>query len=316
MLRFDVYGRRIGVTRSDGRWVAVYLGDEGKRREARDVAIPPWLEEGDLPRYLADHFHESASPESKDVVLVARQSTVPAAEVTLREEPPGDFSGYVGVSVAFVSDRILTPAADLGPNRFREEPRASPFAKDYDREPDHRPTDWARRFDASSWGVIAAWRGSARVGGTVLVQRSDEIEMLDGRDDLTLIWDLRVRPEDRGRGIGTRLVAAAADWARARGCTELKVETQNTNVAACRFYERCGFTLEKVDPHAYPAFPDEIQMLWYKTVSPAETAGRGEPSAFDPEIPEHHAQRVEEPVSDYEGPDVSAPEAEVDPAQE
>jgi GNAT superfamily N-acetyltransferase len=39
----------------------------------------------------------------------------------------------------------------------------------------------------------------------------------------------------RGLGIGAALFRAAERWAVARGARWLKVETQNVNVAACRF---------------------------------------------------------------------------------
>jgi hypothetical protein len=45
---------------------------------------------------------------------------------------------------------------------------------------------------------------------------------------------------------------------------ELKIETQNTNVGACRFYERQGCELRAIHRAAYPQFPEEIQLLWYK----------------------------------------------------
>lgn len=52
-----------------------------------------------------------------------------------------------------------------------------------------------------------------------------------------------------------------------RGCFELKIETQNTNVAACKFYERQGCELRNINRAAYPDLPNEVQMLWYKKLS-------------------------------------------------
>lgn len=68
MPRFDVYGRVIGVERWEGGWRAFHVGAEGKRRPAGDVVIPPSVSESELAGYLADLFHESASPERPDVV--------------------------------------------------------------------------------------------------------------------------------------------------------------------------------------------------------------------------------------------------------
>lgn len=49
-----------------------------------------------------------------------------------------------------------------------------------------------------------------------------------------------------------------------RDCPQLKVETQNINLAACRFYERQGFLPKSAHTGVYAACPDEIQLLWYK----------------------------------------------------
>ena len=91
--------------------------------------------------------------------------------------------------------------------------------------------------------------------------------MLDGRDDLAVLWDIRVAPEARRRGVGAALFSRALDWSRARGCSELKIETQNVNVGACRFYERCGCELRAIHQSAYATLPDEMQLLWYRSVS-------------------------------------------------
>jgi ribosomal protein S18 acetylase RimI-like enzyme len=89
--------------------------------------------------------------------------------------------------------------------------------------------------------------------------------MLAGRKDLAVLWDLRVHPEFRRRGIGARLFLAAAAWARERDCVQLDVETQNVNVPACRFYRRSGCRLSRIDRFAY--WPDracrqEILLVW------------------------------------------------------
>jgi ribosomal protein S18 acetylase RimI-like enzyme len=76
-----------------------------------------------------------------------------------------------------------------------------------------------------------------------------------------------VSPAARGRGAGRALFAAAEGWARARGCRELKVETQNVNVPACRFYMRQGCALGAVNRGAYPGLTGEIQLLWYKDLT-------------------------------------------------
>ena len=64
---FDVFGRRVTVVRSDGKWNAFYGGADGKRRLARDIVIPSELQAEEIARYLSDLCHEWASTRSPDV---------------------------------------------------------------------------------------------------------------------------------------------------------------------------------------------------------------------------------------------------------
>jgi GNAT superfamily N-acetyltransferase len=61
-----------------------------------------------------------------------------------------------------------------------------------------------------------------------------------------LIEELVVARGHRGRGIGKRLVAAAADKCRELGCEELEVSTEKANVRAREFYRKCGFQEDAV----------------------------------------------------------------------
>ena len=70
MLRYDVYGYRVGVRRVGDEWTAVYLGDEGRHRPADGVVIPPWTDPSEIARILADIFHEAATQERPDVVFL------------------------------------------------------------------------------------------------------------------------------------------------------------------------------------------------------------------------------------------------------
>ncbi|MGI9146955.1 MAG: GNAT family N-acetyltransferase [Chloroflexota bacterium] len=73
-----------------------------------------------------------------------------------------------------------------------------------------------------------------------------------------------MQPLLRGRGLGSQIFAAVCGWAQHQGCRQLKVETQNTNVHACRFYAHQGCELRAVRPDAYPEFPDEVELLCYR----------------------------------------------------
>ena len=141
-----------------------------------------------------------------------------------------------------------------------------PYVKDYDVTASGGPDTWGARFDLARWGLLAAVRAGRWVGGAVVAAQAAEVDLLEGRSDLALLWDIRVAPQDRGRGTGTALLDAAAAWATSRGCSELKVETQDINVPACRFYARSGFELRAIDHAAYPGL-DEVRMLWYRAIA-------------------------------------------------
>jgi GNAT superfamily N-acetyltransferase len=115
----------------------------------------------------------------------------------------------------------------------------------------------------SNWGLLAAYIDQVRVGGCLIAFDTPGFEMLDA-PDLVVLWDIRVEEQHRGRGIATALFEAAERWARAHGCTRLRVETQDVNPAACRLYERCGCSLVRSTPGAYPELPHETQLIWEK----------------------------------------------------
>lgn len=196
--------------------------------------------------------------------------------VEVSEQPLTSLEEYANVSIAFKVSRVLDVAEqDQSRGQFILTERSPdlPYVKDYDAIDGEQPHQWARRFDVSNWGVFMAQIEGRRVGGAVVAFNTPSLMMLEGRDDLAVLWDIRVSPEARGRGVGSALFRAAEAWAKARGCRQLKVETQNINVAACRFYARQGCTLRAVDHYAYPGLPEEIQLLWYKALSDVMPSG-------------------------------------------
>ena len=98
------------------------------------------------------------------------------------------------------------------------------------------------------------------------------LTILEGHGESAVLWDIRVSPDARGQGVGSALFQAAEAWAKARGCRQLEIETQNINVPACRFYARQGCVLAAVYRFAYPDLPDEIQLLWHKDLSDGPTS--------------------------------------------
>jgi len=60
--------------------------------------------------------------------------------------------------------------------------------------------------------------------------------------------DLVVRPDQRDRGLGTRLLRAAVDWARKEGLSRITLLTEADNARARRLYQRQGFVASAMQP--------------------------------------------------------------------
>ena len=182
------------------------------------------------------------------------------------EESVAALPEYEKVPIAFLvqSHFFIVPIdGGLGGLSFVEK-SVVPYIKDYDANESERPSRWPGRFDMSHWGIVSAFKGGRRVGGAAMAWKTSEVNMLGGSEDLVCLWDLRVHPDYRSEGIGHRLFSRAVVWARERQCRRLKVETQNINVPACRFYARQGCELRGVDKDAYGEALDETQLLWYR----------------------------------------------------
>jgi GNAT superfamily N-acetyltransferase len=196
--------------------------------------------------------------------------------IEVREESI-DLVEYARIPIAFEVTRILDVAgnADEGVTLTQRRLESAPYVKDYDAIPGERPQEWPQRFDLTHWGFFTARTGGRIVGAAAVAHNSPDLEVLEGRSDLAVLWDIRVAPEVRGQGVGSALFQAAETWARTQGCLQLKVETQTINLPACRFYGRHGCVLKAAHPDAYPALPQEIQLLWYKDLeSTARLRGR------------------------------------------
>ena len=191
-------------------------------------------------------------------------------EPEISDGPVVDLLDYGSISIAYDITRVLEPVPmgkGLVGISLRERPVEAPWRKDYDAIPGNSPSGWAQQFDVSRWGMLVARVRGERVGGAVIAFQSPGVLMLEGRSDLAVLWDLRVAATCRRRGLGATLFRAAEAWASTRDCRQLKVETQNTNVDACRFYARQGCSLGAIDRFAYPGHPNEVQLLWYKDLS-------------------------------------------------
>lgn len=182
------------------------------------------------------------------------------------EIPASRLAEYARIPIAFEVRTILSPdlsQSGLAGIHFHELP-VSPYIKDYDLL--GSPPTWSKEFDLKNWGVFLALDGETPIGGAVVAWKTNGVDLLEGRRGMSVLWDIRVSPERRGQGVGKLLFEQAAAWSKTRGCTQMKIETQNINVNACRFYEAQGAILGDIRRFAYQhdqRVRDEIQLNWY-----------------------------------------------------
>jgi GNAT superfamily N-acetyltransferase len=176
---------------------------------------------------------------------------------------------YKEIPIAFKVESMLHVDlinGGLGGIKLCEEKVVPSYLKDYDAYEDGSPAEWPKHFDIRNWGIFLALDGTHHIGGAAVAFNTPGLHMLAGRKDLAVLWDLRVHPDFRGCGIGTKLFNHAANWSRDRGCKQLKLETQNVNVPACRLYAKQGCQLGEINRYAYANHPEvghEVMLVWY-----------------------------------------------------
>jgi ribosomal protein S18 acetylase RimI-like enzyme len=97
-------------------------------------------------------------------------------------------------------------------------------------------------IDVLDGAALVAWRKGKRVG--LLTFRADG----DARTELAAIIAI-----ERRSGVGSALVRALVERARAQGAREIRVTTTNDNLAALAFYQRLGFRLVELRAGAVDA---------------------------------------------------------------
>jgi GNAT superfamily N-acetyltransferase len=186
------------------------------------------------------------------------------------------FRDYAAIPAAFmVRERIDLSRLDHTVSTFATCPVSVPWTKDYDAVPGNAPTDWPARFVVDTWLVFHASVDSRRVGSAIVVTDAHAVASLGGRAGGAVLWDLRVAPDMRGRGIGRALLAHVEGVAVEAGCHLLDIETQDINVPACRLYAATGYELLDVAVDAYTTTPGEARLTWTKRLMLRTTSSLG-----------------------------------------
>ena len=101
-------------------------------------------------------------------------------------------------------------------------------------------------------------------------QVAGQIILCKNWNNFAYIEDITVDVKFRRLGIGKELILQARRWARNGNLVGIMLETQDNNVAACKFYEKCDFCLRGFDTYLYKGIDrvsDEIALYWYLVFS-------------------------------------------------
>jgi GNAT superfamily N-acetyltransferase len=150
-------------------------------------------------------------------------------EVSLRDPKPGDF-GWM------IHRQAKLYAEESGLNTEFEGLLAdvcANFIKSFD---PHRERAWVAEIEG-------------QVVGSVFLMRGDKL----AQARLRLLY---VEPATRGSGVGSKLVTACIDCARAMAYEKLLLWTDSSLTAARRLYERHGFV--KIAEQAHTSFGQEL----------------------------------------------------------
>lgn len=190
----------------------------------------------------------------------ARAPTVHA----LREQDVDAAVGFDGSFIAFqrLSLSLRDGALWCDLDAFEAVRLDEPYRKNYGDDADAEGLrDYLQRARGNTASDAAAFvaRVDGRVAGRLMMSRS--------WNGFARIDDIAVDRNARRRGAGAALMRAALDWARTHGYPGLMLETQDTNVIACRMYLRHGFVLGGCDRFHYANEPDiahETALFWYR----------------------------------------------------
>lgn len=131
--------------------------------------------------------------------------------ITIREEAMATYAAGAHIPIAFSVEsvfRIDPLDGGLGGLSMTEEEIPEPYVKDYDMH-DHGIAEWSEKWDISNWGFLSAYEGDQRVGAAAIAWKTNGVDKLEGKNDMAVLWDLRVHPESRRQGIGRQLFVHA-----------------------------------------------------------------------------------------------------------
>lgn len=155
--------------------------------------------------------------------------------------------------------------------KLLEEKIKKPFERDYDKDGKDNPSAWAKQYNLDRWGIFLFMDGEDAIGGAAVSLNGPVFPVRNlQRGDLAVLWDIRVHPEHRWKGVGKELFNFAAGWAKENGYNQVGIETDGSNVPACKFYAKMGCELGAILKYGYSGAPEVApypMLLWYLDLS-------------------------------------------------
>ena len=155
----------------------------------------------------------------------------------------------------------VEPLRELRLRALHQSPEA--FAETYEEARDRPLQDWASWAADESRVIVVAIDGERWVGMVACRRLEPDSSWL------TALW---VDPAVRGKGLGARLIEAAAEWATEQGAAAVELSVTTNNQAAATLYTRAGFA-ETGRRRPLPGDPSRTE-VFLRRVSPARPPGR------------------------------------------
>jgi ribosomal protein S18 acetylase RimI-like enzyme len=150
----------------------------------------------------------------------------------------------------------VEPLRELRLRALSEDPGA--FAETYEEARARPLKDWASWAADESRVIVVAIDGERWIGMVAC-------RLLEPRSSwLTALW---VEPAARGAGLGSRLIEAAALWAREQGAAAVELSVTTNNDAAATLYSRVGFA-ETGRRRPLPSDPSRTEVFLSRPVRP------------------------------------------------
>jgi len=147
----------------------------------------------------------------------------------------------------------LIPQYKNGVWSTTEEIFVEPYEKKYDDDIDYINNDFINSEDNA---IFLCFCDNIYAGNIIIWKQWNKDCYIENID---------VRRDFRRQGIGKKLIEQAIFWAKNKDLKGLRLETQDINLIACRFYQKCGFVLGAVDNLLYRNFENknEKALFWY-----------------------------------------------------